>query len=979
MRPGPRSRTRETAPPGRPSAHTIFTLLVLLLSLPAASPAAVLSEVRVTPAGVTMAPGGVRQFFATAVFSDGTQQDITAVAEWTTGDSSTARVSEEHGSRGLVTARDPGQVEIRAALTFGGSKTKGNVLLTVDAGPIVEITTRPSSKNLDVGIPEQYKARARYQNGYVGDVSDQVQWSSSNAALASVNAEGLVTPHQVTDSVIIRAVHVPTGLQNSDEDGRTRIKAEILYISFEDEQLLPNITTLGAGMVAEVDVYAYRADGSRSNVTKDITFRVVGPPGVIHVYENGEDPAREAGAVEGIGDGIVLLRAIDTTRGDLRATPVYILVSGVLTALEIEPDPFTVTVGDQRTSKVFGRLSSGLSTPDLRKVVSWQIEDPSVAVVGSTNEDYGKVTGVSLGQTTLRATEPSTGLVSAPVTVEVGGAITTVSVEPQTVLLGQAMLFPLDAYGNRSDGTRSNVTNRVTWDVTPAGIATIDTGGVVETLAEGTGTIRAILDAGTADEKISPPIMLEVEGILVGLRVTPKNFKVLRDEKRKAGAFGDLSTGGVTNNLRDVVTWSVQNTSLAIVGNGIDVPGAQNPLDNGEVLGLETGVTTLSATDPVSGLTSAEVGNLRVQGDVVSVEVDEGNGGVAPVGTPIAYKARATYSDRSTSVISDRCEWSIEDESIALVSNTAPNKGVVTGLTIGGRTTVQIDCDGRTASGSVEVAGDIVALEVDPNRFTGKALRSRQFRAAADYVGGARGDATAVVDWSSTNEAVATVDNEGDKGKVLFLADGETFIVATAGSGHTAISTVTVTGSVTEIRVVPNSKTIRGSTGRKLKVVAEKSDGDKTIVTKNATFASSNEEVARMSENEGQTDWVLGGSRPGTATITATLGEATGTAEISVDTILTGITMHPDRRSIAVGKHRRAMARGHFDDNGQKSVTRYVEFISEDPTIAAVQSWGSKPGRVIGIAPGTTTIYAVDPTTGIASTNRMVVDVVPNP
>ena len=69
-------------------------------------------------------------------------------------------------------------------------------------------------------------------------------------------------------------------------------------------------------------------------------------------------------------------------------------------------------------------------------------------------------------------------------------------------------------------------------------------------------------------------------------------------------------------------------------------------------------------------------------------------------------------------------------------------------------------------------------------------------------------------------------------------------------------------------------------------------------------------------------------------------------------------------------------ARGHFDDNGKKTVTRYVEFISDDPAVAIVQSFGNRPGRVIAIAPGTTTVRSVDPTTGIVSDNRTIIEVV---
>lgn len=1003
---GLRSPIRRSRPTGgvgpRPLLPLLASLLLLpslfLLSLPVTGQAATLESIRVEPGGLTMNPEQLRQFIAIAVFSDGSEQNITAVAEWTTGDSRVAKVSQEHGSRGLVTARDPGSVEIRAALEHGGSKTKGNTVLNVFAGAILEITTRPSSKNLDVGITEQYKARARYQiNDYIGDVTDEVTWSSSDTSKATVNSEGLVTPLAVTPEglpVVITAHHAASGRSNSAADGATVIKAQITHLDF-DEDLENEIgkleITMGAGMVTPIDVYAHRVDGSRSRITKDITWHILAVPGVVAIEEGGDN----AGDATGLGDGIAIVLGEDVDRGGLETLRLLtITVSGVLSELVVaNSDPFKTTVNEEKTAKITGLLSSGIETVDLRKALLWTSNDPTTATVGTLgDENVGKIGGVKAGATTITATEPNTG-VSVTFPVEVRGAFVDVSVSPDPITLGVGMYFPLRANGIRSDGSKSTVTTSVTWNITPGGIANIPAGGididsilfglpagsptrgVLETLAAGTAKISATLNAGTPDEITSPEVDLIVEGTLVGVRVKPTSFKVVRDQRRKATLEGDLSTGAVTSNIAGVATWNIVDTSVGLVGNGDDVPDADDPLDRGEVLGLDSGVTTLSATEPLSGLSSPETDNLRVQGDVVEVEVDEANGGVVQVGNPGEYKARATFSDGSKGVISDRCEWSSDDESIATVNNT-DDKGIVTGLIIGGKTRIRIDCDGLLADGQVEVAGDIVGLEVSPTTFTGKALGSRRFRAAADYVGGARGDATNDVDWSSTNPAAATVDNDTDKGLVSFLADGNTLITAIAESGHVATSDVTVTGGVVLVRVVPNSKTIRGSTGRKLRVVAELSAGDKTNVN-DATWTSSNELIARMSDREGEHNIVLGGAQLGTATVTATLaGGESGSTEITIDSLLTGITMRPDSRRIEVDKHRRVTARGHFDDGKNKSITRYVEFISDDPGIAIVQSFGNRPGRVIAIAPGTTTIRAVDPTTGIASGNRTVIEVV---
>ena len=960
-----------------PTKPTTLILLLLVLLLPAVSGAAVLTEVRVSPGSATLAPGETRQFFATAFYDDGSSTDITPFAEWSTGDSRKARVSEEQGTWGLVTARDPGTVEVRARFSYGNETTKGIGILTIDAGPIVEITTRPSSKNLDVGIPEQFRARATYANGYVGDVSEDCIWSSSNPALARVDSEGVVTPLQPTDEVTIWATHAPTGLRNSAEDGRTRISAEISYIDFDPSHLHPNLTQLGAGMVTTLEVYAYRVDGTRSRITRDMTFQVIGAPSVIEIYEDGESDTFEAGQIKALGDGFVTVSATDQERGLRTENMAVVMVWGVLEHLEIRPAPFTVGAGEQRTPKVIGVLTDGIETPDLRKEVVWSIGNDSIAVVGQSSADYGKVTGVAIGETTLTATEPYTGVSANPVEVKVRGGIVSLSIEPAQVSLGRGMRLPLRAYGNRSDGTRSNITQGVTWEISPASAGEISSAGIFTALSSTTAIVRATLDAGTDDELTSPTATVSIGGTLEALRLSPTVLKVNRDQTRKAKVFGDLSDGTVTSDLREVVDWSVANNAIARVGN-VGETGETPELDPGEVLGISAGRTTLTATDPVSGLTASSQDNLRVQGEITSLELEAGNDGIVLANTQVLFKARATFGDGSTSVVNDRCEWRSGDDAIATVGNETPAKGVVTGLQIGERTSIYVECYGLQDSARVRVAGDLNGLAMDPKEYTGKVLRTRRFRVAAKYQGGARGDATESVDWSSTQPTVASVENTpGKKGRVSFLSDGETFIVAVASTGHVTSAKVTVSGNVASIRISPNSHTLRGSMGKKLKVVAELTDGDQRPVTNLVTWTSSDEEIARISDRPGEEGTALTGAKTGTATLTALLpsGES-ASADITVDSVLVSLSLKPTQRRIQVGKNRRVLAKGIFDDGRRKTLSRFVEFISDDPTIAVVQSFGSKPGRVIGVAPGTTTVRAVDPATGIATTESAIIQVI---
>lgn len=120
------------------------------------------------------------------------------------------------------------------------------------------------------------------------------------------------------------------------------------------------------------------------------------------------------------------------------------------------------------------------------------------------------------------------------------------------------------------------------------------------------------------------------------------------------------------------------------------------------------------------------------------------------------------------------------------------------------------------------------------------------------------------VEWSSSNEAVATVSQEG---VVTAVAEGTATITATAGSAS-ATCTVTVTKPQDSVRINPSSLSL--TVGEKDSLGVVHSAG--TVV-----WTSSNTAVATVAQ-----DGVVTAVGAGTATITATLGTASDTCDVKV-------------------------------------------------------------------------------------------------
>lgn len=126
------------------------------------------------------------QFTATGHYSNGTTQDLTASANWSSSSPSTASVA----SGGVVTPLTAGAVTISASSAGVKGSANANVIGLTTAyisptGPVLSLTGSPSSAQLT--------AYGVWADGKTVDVSNAVSWSSSNANVATVNASGNVT------------------------------------------------------------------------------------------------------------------------------------------------------------------------------------------------------------------------------------------------------------------------------------------------------------------------------------------------------------------------------------------------------------------------------------------------------------------------------------------------------------------------------------------------------------------------------------------------------------------------------------------------------------------------------------------------------------------------------------------------------------------------------------------------------------------
>ncbi len=160
-----------------------------------------LSSLAITPANPSIGAGQNQQFMAEGSFSDGTKQNLTSSVIWMSSNTNVATIN----ASGMSTGATQGNSNIGASSGSINSSTA----LTVGPPTVISITLAPSSAQLVLGAPVQFTATGTLSGGGTEDLTDSVQWSSSNTALATVNATGLVSGI-AAGTLVITAASGPT-------------------------------------------------------------------------------------------------------------------------------------------------------------------------------------------------------------------------------------------------------------------------------------------------------------------------------------------------------------------------------------------------------------------------------------------------------------------------------------------------------------------------------------------------------------------------------------------------------------------------------------------------------------------------------------------------------------------------------------------------------------------------------------------------
>ncbi len=515
---------------------------------------------------------------------------------WSSSDTNVATVS----SNGLVTAKGPGEVTIKA-MANDGSYVNATCHLTVKQ-LATGVSLNKTSATINTGQTLQLTATVTPSN----TSNKAVTWKSSNTAVATVSSSGLVTgkgPGSATITV--------TTADGSNKSATCALTVKQLATGVS---LNKTSATLNTGQTLQLTATVTPSNTSNKNVTwksSNTTVATVSSSGLVTAKAPGtatitvttadgsNKSATCALTVNQLATGVSLNKTSATlntgqtlqltatvtpsntsnknvTWKSSNTTVATVSSSGLVTAKAPGSAIITVTTADGSNKSAtcaltVNQLATGVSlnktsatlntgqtlqltatvTPSntTNKSVTWKSSNTSVATVSSS----GLVTAQGPGSATITVTTADGSNKSATCALTVKQLATGVSLNKTSATLNTGQTLQLTA-----TVTPSNTSNKaVTWKSSNTAVATVSTSGLVTAVGAGTATITVTTADGSNK---SATCAITVRQLATGISLNKTKLTMVEDE-----TFTLVATVTPSNTYNKAVTWSSSNPNVASV------------------------------------------------------------------------------------------------------------------------------------------------------------------------------------------------------------------------------------------------------------------------------------------------------------------------------------------------------------------------------------------------------------------------------
>ncbi|WP_318423070.1 Ig-like domain-containing protein [Photobacterium leiognathi] len=913
---------------------------------------------------------------AEGIYSDGSTSPLTNEVKWHSSAVGIAQIDD----KGVLTGIHSGNVDVKASYE-GIESNIINVSITNAVLPSIVNTKRVevkapyegiesnidnasitdavlSSINISIksmspdasgasiyGSPSIYSggqlslaAEGVYSDGTTLPLTNKVTWHSSAVDIVQIDDKGILTGVN-TGGVEVKASY--KGIESRIINVRIT-DAILTSMNISVKSLSPEASIYSGGKLS-LGAEGIYSDGSTSPLTNKVTW-----------HSSAVDIAQidEKGILTGLNTGTVEVKAsyegIESNIINVRITDA-ILTSIDISVKSLSPDA-SIYSGGQLSFAAEGIYSDGSTSP-LTNKVTWYSSAVDIAQI----DDKGILTGVSIGNVDVKASYE--GIESNIINVRITDAILSsmnISVKSLSSDLSEASIYSggqlsFAAEGIYSDGSTSQLTNKVNWHSSAVDIAHIDDKGILTGINTGTVDVKASyegIDSNIINVRITDAILSSITISVKSLSSDLSEASIYSGGQLSFAAEGTYSDGS-TSPLTNKATWYSSAVDIA----HIDDKGILTGINTGTVDvkafydGIESNIINVNITDAILTSMNISVKSLSPDASIYS-------------GGQLSFAAEGIYSDGSTSLLTNKVTWHSSAVDIAQIDD----KGILTGVNTG---SVEVKASYEGIESNIinvritdailtSITISVKSLSPDASEASIYSGGQLSFAAEGIYSDGSTSPLTNKATWHSSAMEIAHID---DKGILTGLNTGSVEVKASYEDIESNIINVRITDAIlTSITISVKSLSSEASiySGGQLSFAAEGiySDGSTSPLTNKVTWYSSAIDIAQIDDKG-----ILTGFAIGTVEVKASY-EGIESNIISVritEAILSSITISvksllPDasEASIHSGGKLPFTAEGIYSDGSTSPLTNKITWHSSAMEIAHIDDKGILTGVSIG-------------------------------
>jgi len=704
-----------------------------------------LQSIEVSSSRSNLAAGEKLQLQAQAYYSNGKTADITGTVIWSSSDKTILEVSNALGIEGQAISKQVGA--ITASATLGNYS--GSIDINVSPASLnsIDITLRGQSIAKGTSLP--LIATGIYSDNSARDITTSVTWFSADTNIIHVN-------NQLEKA----------GLASGINPGTTQVKATSGSITSSAEVTVTEATlvdiyidNLSAEVIIDTSLplqaIGIFSDGTTQVLTDQVVWRS-SDTGVTSVSNNEANP----GELNAITTGS---STISVTFNNITVTGVIEVNDATLTGITILPNTLSLTEGTSSQLQAVGTLSNG-NTQDVSDMVIWESNAADIVSVSNADNEKGLIYSKQSGEAVIsvRAGERSA---SSTITVNTA-ALVSIEVSYQNTSIANGTKLTLTATGIYDNNSTQDITSDVLWQSNSPDIASVynseNKEGFVYALSQGSASITATMAGVTGSTNITvTPKTLDGIGILFD-----GNSTLAAGNEIQLRAIGNYSDGS-TLDISNQVTWQSSDNTICTV--------STSETNYGLLKAKKTGACNVTAklgkfNTAIFSITDATLQSISITPDNV----------LLPKGSDVQLIAIGTYSDNTTSDISNQVNWKANDAFIS-ISNENNSSGLLHAIDVG-ESTITANYNGVSATSNVTVSAatltDITIAAVVSGDFNLGTIKS--YVATGTYSNSTTRDISDQVLWVSSNTDVATVSNAIDTiGQLTSMSAGAMTLNAT--------------------------------------------------------------------------------------------------------------------------------------------------------------------------------------------------------